>query len=78
MTWIPSLKNAGAAVAALAVVFTCTGCGQRNAGPPPQARAQSALAKKLSAMKPEERAAYIREHPEVLSTLGGQSPTDNP
>jgi len=36
-------------------------------------KVQSALAKKLAAMKPDERVAYIHQHPEVIPQLTGQN-----
>ena len=79
MTRVSNVRFAGAAIAALAIGSFVFGCGQKSAsGGTPAARAQSELAKKLSGMKPEERAAYLQAHPEAMSTLARQQSPDGP
>jgi len=66
---------------ALGTLLAAAGCGQKDASQaPPAAKDRDALAKQLSAMKPEERAAYMQQHPEAMSKLSGQGggPDSNP
>ena len=61
------------AVTLFAVALLTEGCGQKTAATPPGAKARDSVAKQLTSMTPEQRADYMRKHPEALSALSGNS-----
>ena len=58
----------------LLVTLLAAGCGsEKPAAAAPGTKARDTLAKQLHGMSPEERTAYMRQHPEALRTLTGNA-----
>jgi len=58
----------------LLVTLLAAGCGrEKPTAAAPATKARDSLAKQLHGMSPEERTAYMRQHPEALRTLTGNA-----
>lgn len=61
-------------------LLLAVGCGSKPAtAGPPGAKPRDDMAKQMKGLSPEQRAAYMKQHPEAAQVLSGQStPPDTP